>query len=146
MGKKQLVMLVALLLALLLSGCSPTEATEPAVPATPTTPAAPPTSPAPTAPGSLLSISSSPAATEIRIKNTRQLDITAVYSDGTRRSVTDKCTYKSEDEKIVTVSATGLVTGVGAGSTSVTISYTEDQVTQTVSVPIRIYTGFLGQD
>jgi len=145
MGKKQLAQLlfgISLILVLVLSACSPV-ATTPSTPAsTPATPAAP-TAPAS---GSLKSISSSLASTDIRINTTLQLDITAIYTDGTKRPITDKSTFKSSDDTIATVTAGGLVTALRGGSTSIIVSYTENQVTQTATVSVRVYTGFMGTD
>jgi hypothetical protein len=148
--KKQLAHLlfgISLILALVLSACSPV-ATTPSTPATPVAPATPATPTAPAAPAvvSLKSITSSPSGTEIRFNNTKQLDITAIYTDGTTRIVTDKSTFKSSDDKIATVTAGGLVTGLVPGSTSIIISYTENQVTQTVTVPVTVKLSFLGPE
>ena len=145
MEKKQLAQLlfgISLVLALVLSACSP-------VATTPSTPASTPASPAaPIAPASvsLKSIYSSPLSTDIRINSTLQLDITAIYTDDTKRPITDKSTFKSSDDKIATVTAGGLVTAVGGGSTSIIVSYTENQVTQIATVSVRVYTGFMGND
>ena len=141
MEKKQLAQLlfgISLVLALVLSACSPV-ATTPSTPASPATPIAP-------ASVSLKSIYSSPLSTDIRINSTLQLDITAIYTDDTKRPITDKSTFKSSDDKIATVTAGGLVTAVGGGSTSIIVSYTENQVTQIATVSVKVYTGFMGND
>lgn len=57
------------------------------------------------------------------IGETRQLTATATFSDGTTKDVTSDGRWQSGDTRVVTVSASGLVTVVGFGSTGVSLSY-----------------------
>ena len=50
---------------------------------------------------------------------TSQLTATATLSDGTTQDVTSSATWLASDPTVVTVSATGVVTGIGPGTTSV---------------------------
>jgi uncharacterized protein YjdB len=72
------------------------------------------------------------------VKSTQQLYINAAFADGSTQTVTYKCTYKSDDEKVATVSTGGLVTGVSQGAANITASYTAGGVTQTVVVPVDV--------
>jgi hypothetical protein len=131
-------------LSLILANTLPARSSGTTTPAT-STGTSTPTTPAATGPTTLKSIGSSLTGTDIRVKATRQLDITAIYTNGTKQTVTDKCTFTSSDEKVATVSATGLVTAIYDGRCYITISYTEKGVTQTASVSVGVYSGFLGQ-
>jgi len=84
------------------------------------------------------SIAASPNKISLAVKGTQQLTITATDTKGKTENVTAKCTYKSNNEKLATVSKGGLVTGVAAGSANVTVSYTKDKVTKTVTVPVTV--------
>jgi len=64
--------------------------------------------------------------------------ITASYNYGPDASVAlAACSYSSDDETVATV-ATGVVTGVGAGSATITISYTEGGITKTDTVEVTV--------
>jgi hypothetical protein len=54
-----------------------------------------------------------------------QLTVTANYSDGLSRDVTNSATYSSSDDSIATVTSTGLVTGVRSGQATISASYQE---------------------
>ena len=51
-----------------------------------------------------------------------QLTATATLSDGTTQDVTNSATWLASDPTVVTVSATGAVTGVRPGTTSVFVT------------------------
>lgn len=55
--------------------------------------------------------------------STTQLTVTATYDNAATRDVTAVSTYVSSDEEVATVSASGLVTTVGAGSVNITATY-----------------------
>ncbi len=57
-----------------------------------------------------------------------QLTVTANYSDGRTREVTNTSSYSSSDDSIATVSATGLVTGVRSGQAIISASYEEGSI------------------
>jgi uncharacterized protein YjdB len=81
---------------------------------------------------------------DIRVRDTRQLDITAIYTNGTNQTVTDKCTFKTSDAKVATVSSAGLITAVYDGKCKITVSYTENSVVQTATVSVKVYSGING--
>ncbi len=112
-GKSVILAAVAALMLGLLAGCSTTTYT-------------------------LRSIISSPKSVSLDVGGTQQLTITAGYNQGPAVVVTAQCSFKSTNASIVTVSASGLVVGVAAGSTTVTASYTESRVTKTVTIPVTV--------
>lgn len=65
---------------------------------------------------------------------TRQLEVSAVYSDGTTKVVTEGVNYQSSTPDVVTVSDTGVMTSVNTGRSLVTIR--KDGVTVVVSVNV----------
>jgi hypothetical protein len=75
---------------------------------------------------------------------TEQLTVVAILSDDSQRVINDEVAYTSADETVATVQAgvlaPGTVTGVGAGSTSITISfdapYLETPIVDTVDVNV----------
>ena len=56
---------------------------------------------------------------------TEQLTATGTYGSGTTGNVTSVANWTSSNSKIASVSTTGLVTGVGAGSVTITAAVTE---------------------
>lgn len=54
---------------------------------------------------------------------TQQLSVTVTFDDNTNTDVTNEASYVSDDTDVATVSATGLVTAVSEGTTTVTASY-----------------------
>jgi uncharacterized protein YjdB len=87
---------------------------------------------------SLKSIIASPNNISLAVNATQQLTITATYTNGSLKNVTVPSTYKSSNEKIATVTKTGLVKGIAKGSASITVSYSEGNVTKTVMVPVTV--------
>jgi len=135
--------LLTLTLLVMTAGCSSGAATPAGSSPTGTSPAKTSIS-TPSGPAILSSISADPGSTEMSNKGRPlQLEITAIYSNSTRQTVTDKCTFKSSDEKVVTVSASGLVTPVSAGSCTIEVSYSEGGVTQTKSIPAKVFSGYI---
>lgn len=55
-----------------------------------------------------------------------QLSVTANYSDGRTRDVTNQASYRSSDDAIATVSAAGVLTGVRRGRATITANYSEN--------------------
>jgi len=70
-----------------------------------------------TAPSSLASITLT--GTAPAVGGVSQFTATGALSDGTTQDVTSTATWMSSDTSVVTVSSTGVVTGVGAGPASV---------------------------
>lgn len=63
-----------------------------------------------------------------------QFTATATYSDGSTKDVTSTATWATSDSTIATVTALGMVTGVGDGTASITVTY----ATASASDPIQI--------
>lgn len=86
----------------------------------------------------ITSIEITPASPVVRIGATQQLIATATYSDSTTGDVTSLVTWHSATDSVATISPTGLVTGVAAGTSSVTASFsgiTSPAVAVTVPAP-----------
>lgn len=65
---------------------------------------------------------------------THKLAITAEFDNYTSRDVTAEAQYVSNNESIATVSAAGVVTAVGSGTASITVTY--GGLTKTVTVTV----------
>jgi uncharacterized protein YjdB len=76
----------------------------------------------PAPPRTLSSIAISPLTASIATAATQQFAATATYSDGTQAVVTGTVTWTSANPAVATVNASGLATGVAAGSTTLTAS------------------------
>ncbi|HKW01797.1 MAG TPA: Ig-like domain-containing protein [Vicinamibacterales bacterium] len=63
-----------------------------------------------------------------------QFTAIAMYSDGSTKDVTSTSTWATSDSTIATVTATGLVTGVGDGAATITATYG----TMSSSDPVQI--------
>ncbi|MGD6736199.1 Ig-like domain-containing protein, partial [Photobacterium leiognathi subsp. mandapamensis] len=61
-----------------------------------------------------------PSPVNVAKGQTQQLSVMATYSDGTSSDVTSSVTWKSEDTATVTVTPSGLLSAVKAGSTTLT--------------------------
>jgi uncharacterized protein YjdB len=105
-----------------------------------------PITPADTGPVTLKLIDASPTSTEIHIARTMQIDVIARYSNNSIKNVTEKCTFKSNDEKVATVSTSGLITAVADGACEIIVSYTENGATQTDSVSVSTTSAFLATE
>jgi len=85
------------------------------------------------------SIAASPESVTLDdVDETQQLTVTATYSNTTTDDVTADSTYVSDDEAVATVSDGGLITGVAEGSATVTVSYTEDGITEAAEVSVTV--------
>lgn len=121
MPRRRSTMLAGLILGLVTAGCSKS-------PATPT--AATPTS---------LSVSGNPTLTGIG--QTSQFTATASMSDGSTQDVTSRATWQSGNPAFVTVSSTGLGTGVGYGETAITATYSGKSASLTTATVMVNLTG-----
>jgi uncharacterized protein YjdB len=83
------------------------------------------------------SITASPNTVSLAVKATQSLKITASV-DIKVEDVTATSTYKSDNGKIAAITAGGLITGVAAGTATITVSYTRDKVTKTATVPVTV--------
>jgi len=67
--------------------------------------------------------------------------VTAYYSDSSSANVSlTSCNYSSSNPDCATVSSSGTVTAISDGSATITISYTEGEVTKTTSAEITVGT------
>lgn len=85
-------------------------------------------------PVTLLSIAVNPQAPSLLIGATRQLAVTATYSDGTTADVTAMSTFVSATPANVTVGASGLLTGVAAGTSVITATFGVQKASTTATV------------
>jgi uncharacterized protein YjdB len=84
----------------------------------------------------LTSITVAPTAPSIAVGGTQQLTVTGHYSDSSTATLTTGLTYASSATGFATVSASGLVTGVAAGSATITVTHTATSLTATSSVTV----------
>ncbi|WP_242009671.1 choice-of-anchor L domain-containing protein [Halalkalibacter nanhaiisediminis] len=74
------------------------------------------------------------SASKLRIGETEQLVVTGKYSNGMTKDVTSEAIYQSSNEEIVTVSETGILTGVASGTAVISATYRG----QTVEVSVQV--------
>ncbi|MGV3620594.1 MAG: beta strand repeat-containing protein, partial [Archangium sp.] len=82
----------------------------------------------------LTRIEVTPANAELAAGTTGQLTATGIFSDGTTRNITTTVMWDSSNEPVLTVSASGLVTAIAAGSATVTATLAG--VTGTLNVTV----------
>ena len=85
-------------------------------------------------PATLLSIALTPANPILQIAATRDLVVTATFSDATTTIVTSNSTYVSATPTAVSVSNAGVLTGVAAGSSLITAAYNGKSASTTATV------------
>src|SRR5258708_39615394 len=68
----------------------------------------------------VVSIAVTPTAPSIKVGATQQFTATATNKNGTQTDITSQVTWKSATAGVATISATGLATGVTAGSSGIT--------------------------
>ncbi|KTD84722.1 LamG-like jellyroll fold domain-containing protein [Paenibacillus etheri] len=71
----------------------------------------------------LTGISLDSASSSLEVGKTQAIQVTAIYSDGTKENVTGKASYATSDASVIAVSANGILEAVGKGSAAVTVSY-----------------------
>ena len=65
--------------------------------------------------------------------------ITANYTDDTSKVIDkSKCNFKSNDITVATVDEAGKVTAKKSGSTTITVSYTEDVITKSAAITVTV--------
>lgn len=96
-----------------------------------------PTPPAPTPVINLASIAVTHAAQNISVGGTLQMVATGTLNDGTSSDISASVAWKSDATSTATVSPTGLVTGVSAGSTVITAT----SGTFSGTVPVTVVVG-----
>jgi len=86
----------------------------------------------------LQTITVGPTGVGILVAKTQQMTAIGTYDDGTQKNITGSSTttWTSNDQTIATVSAAGLVTGVGAGTA--TITATNGVATGSASITISL--------
>lgn len=77
--------------------------------------------------------------TEIKVGNTAQLSV-AYTAEKADKDITDDktVTYKSSDDKVATVDATGKVTAVAPGKVTITASVVDGTITDTVEITVPV--------
>jgi hypothetical protein len=70
-----------------------------------------------------IGLSATPESLALGVGQTQQLTILAEYDDGTTQDVTSAADYRVVNASVAEVSATGLVTALGTGSTDIEVSY-----------------------
>lgn len=90
----------------------------------------------------LTSIEVLPSFINLDVGESQTFDsVTAYYSDSSSANVNlTACNYSSSNSDYATVSNGGTITAVSDGSTTITISYTEDESTKTDTVEVTIGT------
>lgn len=64
--------------------------------------------------------------------------ITAYYTDGSTKNVSKtQCTFTSSSNTAATVSTEGVVTYLGSGTATITVSYTEEGITKTATISVK---------
>jgi uncharacterized protein YjdB len=85
-------------------------------------------------PATLVSIAVAPQAPSLLIGSTRQLAVTATYSNGTTTDVTATSAFVSASAANVAVGGSGLLTGVAAGTSVITATFGGQNATTTATV------------
>ena len=75
------------------------------------------------------------ASITMNVGDSRQVKVVALMSDGSNQIITNAATWTSGGTNIVTVDSTGIVTAVGAGTTSILVA--TGGVTGTVSITVN---------
>lgn len=82
----------------------------------------------------LTSIMLSPSDPSIPKDNAKQFTATGNYSDGSSTTISSSVTWSSEDSAVATVDASGLASGIAAGSSVITATLGEQSATTTLTV------------
>ena len=86
-----------------------------------------------------------PSSMTLEIGESKSIDsVTAHYSNNTNAEIElNACTYESNKPSVATVSSDGVITGVSSCTAStpvtITVTYTEDSITQTDTVSVIVY-------
>ena len=92
---------------------------------------------------SLLSITITPAVFSIASGQSKQLSALGVYSDGSSQDVTSQVTWNSLSTAYATVDSSGLVTGVSAGSSTITATIGSTHGTAIATVSSALLTSIV---
>jgi|WetSurMetagenome_2_1015567.scaffolds.fasta_scaffold144903_2 hypothetical protein len=86
----------------------------------------------------LQAIIASPRTVNLAPSESQQLTVTAGYDKGASLNVTTGCTFRTTAEAIATVTTTGIIKGIAAGSANIVVSYTENRMTKTSTVTVTV--------
>jgi trimeric autotransporter adhesin len=84
----------------------------------------------------LTKITINPATTSVLVGGTQQLTATGTNDDNSTSDVTTSSSWSSSDSTLVTVSSTGLVTGVANTTTGATITAVKNGISGTATVTV----------
>jgi len=82
----------------------------------------------------LSSISLTPVAPTVLLGSSLQLSVTGTFSDGSTQDVTSQASWNLDSAVIASISPTGVVTGLQAGSTGIEVSVSGQQTSDTLTV------------
>jgi phage tail sheath protein FI len=88
--------------------------------------------------GHLTGLSVSPATLSLAAGLSQSLTVTGTFDNGTFVNMTGYATWSTSNAAAATVSATGLVTAVAAGTATITASYMQTTATTTVTVAAAV--------
>src|SRR5215475_6877895 len=88
----------------------------------------------------LQTITVGPTGVGILVNKTQQMTAIGTYDDGSQKNITGSSgtTWTTDDQTIASVSTSGLVTGVGAGNATVTV--TNGVATGSASITVSLNT------
>ena len=88
----------------------------------------------------LSSISVLPASMEITVGQSQSVSsVTAYYDDGSNTPIPKvDCTYESSNSNMASVSTSGLVYAKIAGNITITVSFTEDEITKNDTIAVTV--------
>nr|WP_277751220.1 Ig-like domain-containing protein [Granulicella sibirica] len=89
-------------------------------------------------PATLVSVAFSPANPTVAVGSTTQVTVTGTFSDGSTQDLSSISAYSSSNPTAVTVSPTGLISGVSSGTSTITVQV--DGVTSTFTATARVVT------
>ena len=84
----------------------------------------------------LTSVSIMPASPSIAVGKTVQLTAVGGYDDGTSNKLTSNVTWSSSDSRVATISASGFLEGVSAGTATITASQLDKSGTTSVMITL----------
>ena len=97
----------------------------------------------------LVSIAITPANPSLSVGMTQQMTATGTYTDGSSQDLTGSVAWSSTTKSIATISATGMVTAVSAGSDAIKATFTSVTGTTQVTVvqsTVAYYVSTMGSD
>ena len=89
-------------------------------------------------PATLVSVGFSPANPTVAVGSSTQVTVTGTFSDGSTQNLSSTSTYTSSNPAAVTVSSTGVITGVTPGTSMITVQV--DGLTSTFTATASLVT------